>query len=57
MSRDKGVKERKENNPDALSEMARLAPFYDASGGPLCSNAAVVVVLEEPSLKGHTYVL
>lgn len=45
------MKERKENNPDAFSEMAQLAPFYNASGGQLCSNAVIVVVLEKPTFK------
>lgn len=56
------MKERKENNPDAFSVMAQFAPpparpFYNASGGQLCLNAAIDVVLEKPTLKAHTYVL
>lgn len=51
------MKERKENNPDAFSEMAQLAPFYNASGGQLCSNVVIVVVLEKPTFKAHTYIL
>lgn len=41
------VKERKENNPDAFSETAQLAPFYNASGGQLCSDAVIAVVFRE----------
>lgn len=44
------VKERKENNPDAFCETAQLAPFYNASGGQLCSN---VVVFRQTNFSKH----
>lgn len=32
-------------------------PLYNASGGQLCSNLVIVVVLEKLTFKAHTYIL